>query len=148
MNRAGLGSCAKNDARDVDYVRRQRAATDWILSDEFQQARIVEVVVTFERDALKDEPGILAEKLRETAGVARVNEVDGAAEQRIFDSLVVGNSGVVGRQRFLDATFDASLNLGYGPARIRAYQYVKRAYNTHRKFTPIETYDARFASYN
>lgn len=62
---------------------------DRILCDELQQARITEVVIAFEVNALPDEGGILLERKRQTSDVAGVDQPYRAPESGIFNSLVM-----------------------------------------------------------
>ncbi len=84
-----VGVCFENDSCDVEDVGGQLVTTDGIFCDELQQGWVTEVVSAFEDDALIDELRMLLQKCAQNGDITRVDEVDSAPEDRVFNPLMV-----------------------------------------------------------
>ena len=91
---------------DGQDVLRQPAVSNRILCDELQQRWIAKVVAAFKRHVLARKFGMLLEVGAQTGLVARINEVNGVAEDGVFDPFVMRQVQSIGRNGLFNAPFE------------------------------------------
>jgi hypothetical protein len=89
LSRFAIQAGIENHLGEGDDVGGKGAVADRILGYELQQRWIAKVISAFKDYVLADKVGVLAQVGAQAGCIARVEQVDGAAKDGVFDALVM-----------------------------------------------------------